>query len=64
MKPLKDATATKIAIILLWTAAALNIALGLWIISADFGILGYPVLFVGIVILSLVFPSVYGGRKR
>jgi hypothetical protein len=64
MKRSNDIFNTRIIITLIWGAAIGQIALGLWLVSLDFGIIGYPIFITGIIILSGVFPSVYSGNNK
>jgi len=55
MKSIKE----NIIIILLWVHAIGMFALGLFVVSIDFGIIGYPMALMGLAGMSLLFPSLY-----
>jgi hypothetical protein len=55
MKSIKE----NIVILLMWGAGLGQVALGLALVYWNFGIVGYPVFVAGLLIVSLVFPSVY-----
>jgi hypothetical protein len=59
MKSIKE----NIIILLMWGAGLGQVGLGLALVYWDFGIVGYPVFVAGLLIVSLVFPSLYNTRK-
>jgi membrane-bound ClpP family serine protease len=50
---------SNLVLLLLWVHAIGMLVLGLFIVSIDFGIIGYPVALMGLVGISLLFPSLY-----
>jgi membrane-bound ClpP family serine protease len=50
---------SNLVLLLLWVHAIGMLALGLFVVSIGFGIIGYPVALMGLAGISLLFPSLY-----